>query len=103
AHRNGRDQEQEQPRVIAEERIEVSLAALEEPAEVEREEVGEYQEDQQEDVGQWRGEVAGQFPAQDDADVGHGVSLGGDGSEDFIESPALQVQILESDALRRGE
>src|SRR5262249_23223562 len=70
-HRHGRHEEEVQPRMEVEERLQVGLAALVEVAEVERERAGQDQEDHDEDVGDRRREVAAQLALEDRDDAAH--------------------------------
>src|SRR5690606_39203791 len=74
SHGHGRDQEQVQPGVEAEEGFEVRLPTLVERPQVEREDPGEEQEDDDEDVRYRRREVAVQLALQDRKDVVHATA-----------------------------
>src|SRR6185312_5239867 len=102
-HGDGRNQEQVQPRVVAEERREVRLPALEEASEEERQQVGEDQEYQDEDVRQRGREIARELAPHDDEFHFGSLASGGDGAEDFVEPSRLEVQLLQLQALARGE
>ena len=89
----------------AEERIQVRLAALVEAAEVEGEGVRQHQEDEDEDVRERRCEITRELAAHDDAHVAHGafVPQAVMRAEHLIEASGFQVQILQLEALLRGQ
>ena len=75
-HADRRHQEQIEPGVPVEERLEVGLAALQPGAEIEGQAAGQRQEDDDEDVGERRGEVGRQLAPPDRQDRVHPASPG---------------------------
>ncbi len=73
AHRDGRDEQQVEPRVIDEERLQIGLAGIEEPAEIEGQRSRQREKDDDEDIGERRAEIAAELPFRDDEDVTHAV------------------------------
>ena len=91
-------QEQVQPGQEAEERREVRLAALEQRAEGEGEQVRHQQEDDDEHVGDGSGEITRELAPQDDCDGFQGSSWqkwasGRDGAEHVVEAAGRRARL----------
>ena len=78
--------------MVGEERLQVRLAALEEVAQVEGEQVGQDQEDQQEDIGERGREVAASSRRMmmPTLRMASSARSSGDGAENFVEPPGFQ-------------